>query len=58
MYRDNYIKALRAEMLEMVAEQLTPVALRYGYSDVPWRPPSSGGPRSSSWAATHPASRP
>jgi len=44
MYRDNYIKALRSEMLEMVAEQLTPVALRYGYSNVPlettikWRP--------------------
>jgi EH domain-containing protein 1 len=44
MYRDNYIKALRTEMLEMVAEQLTPVAMRYGYSDVPlettikWRP--------------------
>lgn len=44
MYRDNYIKALRAEMLEMVAEELTPVAMRYGYSDVPlettikWRP--------------------
>ena len=44
MYRDNYIKALRAEMLEMLAEELTPVALRYGYSDVPlettikWRP--------------------
>jgi GTPase SAR1 family protein len=44
MYRDNYIKALRTELLEMVAGQLTPVALRYGYSDVPlettikWRP--------------------
>jgi EH domain-containing protein 1 len=44
MYRDNYIKALRSEMLEMVAEELTPVAMRYGYSDVPlettikWRP--------------------
>lgn len=44
MYRDNYIKALRTEMLEMVAEKLTPVAIRYGYSDVPlettikWRP--------------------
>ncbi len=44
MYRDNYIKALRSELLEMVAEQLTPVALRYGYSEVPlettikWRP--------------------
>ena len=44
MYRDNYIKALRTELLEMVADHLTPVALRYGYSDVPlettikWRP--------------------
>jgi GTPase SAR1 family protein len=44
MYRDNYIKALRTEMLEMVAQKLTPVAMRYGYSDVPletnikWRP--------------------
>ncbi|MBT8341928.1 MAG: Dynamin family protein [Desulfatitalea sp.] len=44
MYRDNYINALRSEMLEMVAEKLTPVAMRYGYSDVPlettikWRP--------------------
>ena len=44
MYRDNYIKALRSELLEMVAEHLTPVAMRYGYSDVPlettikWRP--------------------
>lgn len=44
MYRDNYIKALRTELLEMVAEHLTPVALHYGYSDVPlettikWRP--------------------
>lgn len=44
MYRDNYIKALRSELLEMVADYLTPVAMRYGYSDVPlettikWRP--------------------
>jgi len=44
MYRDNYIKALRSELLEMVAGHLTPVALKYGYSDVPlettikWRP--------------------
>ena len=44
MYRDDYITALRTEMLEMVSEQLTPVALRYGYSEVPletnikWRP--------------------
>jgi EH domain-containing protein 1 len=44
MYRDNYIEALRAELLEMVAEQLSPVAIHYGYSDIPlettikWRP--------------------
>ena len=44
MYRDNYIKALRSELLEMVAGQLTPVAMKYGYSDVAlettikWRP--------------------
>jgi EH domain-containing protein 1 len=44
MYRDNYIEALRTELLEMVAENLTPVAQRYGYSEVPlettikWRP--------------------
>ena len=44
MYRDNYVKSLRAEVVEMVTDHLTPVALRYGYSDVPleatitWRP--------------------
>ena len=44
MYRANYINSLRRELLEMVEEQLTPVALRYGYSDSPleanikWRP--------------------
>ena len=44
MYRENYINSLRVELLEMVEEQLTPVALRYGYSDTPleanikWRP--------------------
>lgn len=44
MYRENYINALRTELLEMVSEQLTPVAMRYGYSEVPletnikWRP--------------------
>lgn len=44
MYRDNYIKALRSELLEMVAEYLSPVAMHYGYSDAPlettikWRP--------------------
>lgn len=44
MYRDNYIKSLQSEIVEMVADHLTPVAIRYGYSDVPlqttikWRP--------------------
>ena len=44
MYRENYINSLRAELVEMVADDLTPVALYYGYSDVPleanikWRP--------------------
>ena len=44
MYRENYINSLRAELVQMVADHLTPVALRYGYSDVPlesnikWRP--------------------
>ncbi|MFO7962641.1 MAG: dynamin family protein [Desulfobacterales bacterium] len=44
MYRENYIDSLRSEILEMVAEKLTPVALKYGYSDSPletnikWRP--------------------
>jgi GTPase SAR1 family protein len=44
MYRENYINALRTELLQMVADHLTPVALRYGYSEVPletnikWRP--------------------
>jgi hypothetical protein len=44
MYRENYINSLREELLDMVADKLTPVALRYGYSDAPletnikWRP--------------------
>ncbi len=44
MYRENYINSLRTELVEMVANNLTPVALHYGYSDVPleanikWRP--------------------
>ncbi|NNF99741.1 MAG: Dynamin family protein [Desulfobacteraceae bacterium] len=44
MYRENYINSLRNELLEMVADQITPVALKYGYSEVPmetnikWRP--------------------
>lgn len=44
MYRENYINSLRAELLEMVQDLLTPMALRYGYSDtalevnIKWRP--------------------
>lgn len=44
MYRENYINSLRTELLEMVADVLTPVALNHGYSEVPletnikWRP--------------------
>lgn len=44
MYRDNYIESLRAEMVSLVASNLSPVARRYGYSEVPlesqikWRP--------------------
>ena len=44
MYRENYINSLRSEILEMVERFLSPVALRYGYSDAPletnikWRP--------------------
>lgn len=44
LYRENYINALHTELLEMVEKYLTPVAMRYGYSEVPleatikWRP--------------------
>ncbi|MFZ7128519.1 MAG: dynamin family protein [Desulfobacterales bacterium] len=44
MPRENNIESLRAELLELVETYLTPVALRYGYSEVPlesnikWRP--------------------
>ena len=44
MYRENYINSLRTELVGMVADYLSPVALRYGYSEVPleanikWRP--------------------
>ena len=44
MYRENYINALQNELLEIVAEQLSPVAMHWGYSEVPletnikWRP--------------------
>ena len=44
MYRENYINSLTNEMLELVEKHLTPVAMKYGYSDIPleagikWRP--------------------
>ena len=44
MDRESQISALQADLLSMVADHLTSVALRYGYSDVPletnikWRP--------------------
>ena len=44
LYRENYINALHTELLEMVEKHLTPVAVRYGYSEAPleatikWRP--------------------
>lgn len=44
MTRESFIDSLRGELLELVETYLTPVALRYGYSEVPlesnikWRP--------------------
>lgn len=44
MYRENFMNSLRVELLSMVEDKLTPLALSYGYSEVPletnikWRP--------------------
>ncbi|MBU1172589.1 MAG: dynamin family protein [Proteobacteria bacterium] len=44
MYRENYIHSLQTELIDMVEHKLTPVALKYKYSEVPlestikWRP--------------------
>ncbi len=44
VYRENYISALRTELLEMVEQNLSPIAIQYEYSEVPletnikWRP--------------------
>lgn len=44
MYRENYIHSLQSELIDMVEHKLTPVALKYKYSEVPlestikWRP--------------------
>jgi len=35
MKRENHISAMHTELVEMVEKNLTPVALRYGYSEVP-----------------------
>jgi len=44
MYRDNYLTALKNEIIEMVSGKLTPAAKLYGYSETPlesaikWKP--------------------
>lgn len=44
MYKDNYKASLEKEMVDIVQEKLSPLALRYRYSDtplekrIPWRP--------------------
>ncbi len=44
MYKKNYIESLRNELVEAVQKNLSPVAIKYHYSDVPlevsvkWRP--------------------
>ncbi|MFH2219170.1 MAG: dynamin family protein [Pseudomonadota bacterium] len=44
LYRENYINAVHGELLDLVEKHLTPVAIRYGYSQAPlesnikWRP--------------------
>ena len=44
MYREDYIDSLRADIVDVVADHLTPVATRYGYTEMPleanikWRP--------------------
>ncbi len=44
MHRENYMNALREDIVDTVARHLTPAAQRYGYSDMPletnikWRP--------------------
>jgi len=44
MHRKNYMNALREDIVDTITKHLTPVAQRYGYSDMPletnvkWRP--------------------
>ncbi len=35
MQRENYIKSFQEQLVEIVADRLTPVALRYGYNETP-----------------------
>ena len=35
MYQKNHISAMHSELLGMVEKHLSPVALRYGYSEIP-----------------------
>lgn len=43
-YKANYMESLRSELVELVREHLTPIAMEYGFSEVPlettikWRP--------------------
>ncbi|WP_321494411.1 dynamin family protein [uncultured Desulfobacter sp.] len=44
MHRENYMNALREDIVDTITKYLTPMAQRYGYSDIPletnvkWRP--------------------
>lgn len=44
MYRENYIKSLHTELIALVEQYLSPIAIKYGYSQAPleanikWRP--------------------
>lgn len=44
MHRENYMNALRKDIVDTITKHLTPVAQRYGYSEIPletnvkWRP--------------------
>ncbi|MBU0995590.1 MAG: dynamin family protein [Proteobacteria bacterium] len=44
MYRENYIKSLHSELIALVEQYLSPIAIKYGYSQAPleanikWRP--------------------
>jgi len=35
MHRENYMNALREDIVDTITTHLTPMAQRYGYSDIP-----------------------